>query len=424
LSSRQDQLHSHQFLLQRIVAALVLRDADPGRSPFPRAAGATLASVLVAVIAVGAVAVYGTVVDAAAPRWGGGPAVLVEKETGARLVYREGTLHPVPNHVSALLILGHGAETVLVSQRSIEGLPRGVPLGIEHAPDAVPHPRRLATGAWQVCSTSEDVAVLVGAAVAGGAPLADRGLLVRAGGDLHLVWQQHRHLLRDRDLVLSALGWTAERPTPVTSALLAALPEGPELARIPMPGAGDDAPSVPGAAVGDVFVVESQGGGRQYVVALAGGLAPITQLQADLLLTDLDQREPVKLAQGDFADLPRVAAPDPAGLPATTPPLARAGATVCAAVPDETGPAEVRVGGSVPRAGVVVPTGGAALVEAGDDIYLVTDRGRRHAMTDREVPALLGYGDVRPVRLPASVVALVPEGVRLDPARARAPLGG
>jgi hypothetical protein len=56
LSSRQDLLHSHQFLLQRVVAALVLRDPDPGRSPFPRAAGATVASVLVAAIAVGAVA--------------------------------------------------------------------------------------------------------------------------------------------------------------------------------------------------------------------------------------------------------------------------------------------------------------------------------------------------------------------------------
>jgi type VII secretion protein EccB len=423
LSSRQDQLHSHQFLLQRIVAALVLRDADPGRSPFPRAAGATVASVLVAVIAVGAVAVYGTVVDADAPRWGKGPAVLVDKETGARLVYREGTLHPVPNHVSALLVLGHGAETVLVSQRSIEGVPRGIPLGIEHAPDAVPDPRRLATGAWQVCSTSDGVAVLVGAAASGGAPLADRGLLVRAGSDLHLVWQQRRHLLRDRDLVLPALGWTAEPPATIAPALLAALPEGPDLARIPVPGAGDDSSSVPGAAVGDVFVVEPQGGGRQYAVVLAGGLAPITQLQADLLLTDLDQREPVKLAQGDLADLPRVPGPDPAGLPATTPLLARPGAAVCAAVPDEAGPAQVLVGGSVPRAGVVVPPGGAALVEAGDDIYLITERGRRHAMSDREVPALLGYGNVRPLRLPEPVVALIPEGVRLDPAVARAPLG-
>jgi hypothetical protein len=223
--------------------------------------------------------------------------------------------------------------------------------------------------------------------------------------------------------VLSALGWTAERPTTITPALLAALPEGPALARVPIPGAGDDASAVPGAAVGDVFVVESQGGGRQYAVALEGGLAPITQVQADLLLTDLDQSEPVKLAQGDFADLPRTTPPGPAGLPPTTPPLAPAGAPVCATVPDAAGAAEVRVGAAVPRTGIVVPPGGAALVEAGDTIYLVTDRGRRHAMSDREVPTLLGYGDVPPLALPESVVALLPEGVPLNPALARAPLG-
>ncbi|MFD0740892.1 type VII secretion protein EccB [Phytohabitans flavus] len=426
MSSRQDQLHSHQFLLQRVVAALVLRDPDPGHSAFPRAAGATLASVLVAAIALGAVALYGTLVGPGTPRWGDGPAVLVEQETGARFVYRDGTLHPVPNQVSALLILGPGVETVLVSRESIDGLPRGVPLGIESAPDAVPDPRRLATGPWTVCSTPDGPAVLVGTAADGGVPLAERGLLVRAGRDLHLVWHQRSYLLRDRELVLSALGWTAERPTTVAPALLAALTEGPDLARIPIAGAGVDAPAVPGAEVGEVFVIESQDGGRQYAVALADGLAPITQLQADLLLTDLDQHEPVELSQGEYADLPRAAAPDPAGLPPTTPPLAtpKAGTAtaVCAAVPDATGSAEVRVGAAVPRTGIVVPSGGGALVEAADKVYLVTDRGRRHAMSDREVPALLGYGDVRPLRLPPAVVDLVPEGVRLDPAIARAPL--
>ncbi|MFC0526778.1 type VII secretion protein EccB [Phytohabitans kaempferiae] len=421
MPSRQDQLHSHQFLVQRVVAALVLRDADPGRSPFPRAAGATLASVLVAAIALGAVALHGTITGSGSPRWLDGPAVLVERESGARLVHREGTLHPVPNHVSALLVLGPGAQTVLVSREAIEGVPRGVPLGIEHAPDAVPDRRRLTTGAWSVCATSDDVAVLVGAAPAGGAPLGEHGLLVRAGGDLHLVWQQRRHLIRDTDLVLSALGWSGERPATVTPALLAALPAGPELARVPIAGGAQSV--VPGSAVGDVFVVESQGGGRQYAVALRAGLAPITQLQADLLLTDHDQREPIRLSQGAYADLPRAIPPDAAGLPTTTPPLAAPGAAVCAVVPGESGVAEVSVGAAVPRAGVVVPPGTAALVEAGD-IYLVTDRGRRHALSDREVPALLGYGDARPLRLPPAVVALVPEGVRLDPAVARAPLGG
>jgi len=53
MPSRQDQLHSYQFMIQRVVAALVMRETDPARSPFRRAAGATLASVLCAAIALG-----------------------------------------------------------------------------------------------------------------------------------------------------------------------------------------------------------------------------------------------------------------------------------------------------------------------------------------------------------------------------------
>ncbi|GAA4693044.1 type VII secretion protein EccB [Phytohabitans rumicis] len=407
MSSRQDQLHSYQFMVQRVVAALVMRDADPGRSPFRRAAGAALASVVVAAIGIGGAAIYGTVAGAGTPDWRDGRSVLVEKESGARYVYRDGALHPVPNHVSALLIVGPGAQTVLVSGRSIEGEPRGVPLGIADAPDALPDARRLTTAAWQVCSTSDARwAVLVGAR-ATGAALADRAVLARhPEGALHLIWQARRHLLRDRDLVLAALGWTGERPLPVAAALLDALPAGPDLARVAGP-------------VGEVFVVASQGGGRQYAVAVDGGLAPITQVQADLLLTDLDQAAPTPLSQGAFADRPKVASPFPAGLPATTPVLAAAG-PVCGEVRDDSGVAEVRVEATVPRAGVTVEPGRAALVEAGA-VHIVTDRGRRHAMSDREVPALLGYADVRPLRVPRAVLELVPAGATLDPSAARSP---
>jgi len=40
---------------------------------------------------------------------------------------------------------------------------------------------------------------------------------------------------------------------------------------------------------------------------------------------------------------------------------------------------------------------------------------------NRDVLATLGYGGVRPVRMPASLVALLPSGRALDPDAARAP---
>src|SRR5436305_3016071 len=115
MPSRQDQLHSHQFSVQRVVSALVMRDTDPVRSPFRRVAGATLAGILLAAVSLGAVAVYGVLLPGGGTEWRDGNAVIVERESGARYVFTGGVLHPVPNYTSALLIIGSPARTVTVS---------------------------------------------------------------------------------------------------------------------------------------------------------------------------------------------------------------------------------------------------------------------------------------------------------------------
>ena len=85
MATRTDQLHSHQFMLQRVVGALAMRDPDPVSSPLRRIGGALLASVLVAALALAAVGVYG----AAAP---GGGTRLARRQRGHR---REGDRGPV-----------------------------------------------------------------------------------------------------------------------------------------------------------------------------------------------------------------------------------------------------------------------------------------------------------------------------------------
>lgn len=460
MPSRQDQLHSYQFMVQRVVAALVMRETDPAQSPFRRAAGATLASVLIAAIALGGVAAYGAIVGGGGDSWRDTGVVIVEKESGARYVYREEKLHLVLNYASALLIVGGTQpKTVLVSRKSIEGVPRGTPLGIPDAPDSLPAAGRLASAPWTVCSIplADDggsparSALLVGAEAEGGTPLGEAGVLARhPNGGLYLVWQNRRHLIRDRELVLSALTWRNEQPVPVAPALLNALPAGVDLARIPMPGRGAASREVPDARIGEVFVVRSQGGGRQYAVAKRDGLAGITELQANLLLTDLKQENPTQLSQGDFAGIPKLPDLVPAGPtapPATTPDLVRPdGGTVCGQIRDDSAAPEIRTGATVPevtdtpRTGarseqggtladhVVVEPGRGAVVEAaaapgatGGAISVVTDLGRRHVVSDPQVLTMLGYGAVRPVRLPADLVALVPAGRTLDPAAALVP---
>ena len=63
----------------------------------------------------------------------------------------------------------------------------------------------------------------------------------------------------------------------------------------------------------------------------------------------------------------------------------------------------------------------AAPGATGGAISVVTDLGRRHAVTGNEVLGWLGYGKVKPVRMPANLVALIPAGRALDPEAARAP---
>jgi hypothetical protein len=139
-------------------------------------------------------------------------------------------------------------------------------------------------------------------------------------------------------------------------------------------------------------------------------------------------------------------AADAAAPPATTPTLAVVdGGTVCGQIRDDGGVSEVRIGAAVPdvthvpptgarsRAGgvladhVLVEPGRGAVIEAaaapgasGGAISVVTDLGRRYGVVDTDVLAALGYRGVEPLRLPASVVALVPAGQVLDPQAARA----
>ncbi|MBX7267160.1 type VII secretion protein EccB [Micromonospora sp. Llam7] len=457
MPSRQDQLHSYQFTIQRTVAALVMRETDPVRSPFRRLAGAGMASVLVAVIALGGAALHGLFVGGGA-KWRDTGAVIVEKESGARFVYREERLHPVLNYASALLIIGaERPKTVLVSRRSIDGVPRGRPLGIADAPDSLPAAGRLAAAPWTVCSVTATEGrpapwsvLMVGAGSTdgdGGRPLGRDGLLLRdPDGRLHLVWQQRRHLIRDTERVLAALATTRSRAVPVAAALLNAVPAGTDLAPPDPPGLGRRSARVSAARIGDVLLVTNSGGGRQYAVVLRDGLAGITELQAGLLLARTGQREPEQISLGRFAALPQLPDRAPTGpdAPPSAPPrlVTVDSSAVCARVGGDTGPVELRLGVELPALApapqqptdsttadhVLVEPGRGAVVESvaapgatGGAISVVTDLGRRYTLAGPDVTGMLGYGDVRPVRLPAGVVSLVPAGASLDPDTARQP---
>ena len=467
MASRQDQLHSYQFAVQRLVAALVTRESDPVQSPLRRTAGATMAGLLLAAVSLAGVTVYGVISPGSATGWKkDATAVIVERESGARYVLRDGKLHPVLNFASAVLIVGAQSHVATVSRAALASVPRGTPWGIAGAPDTLPAAGALLRQAWTVCSarfsatgtgtpTTESV-LYIGAAGTGGQPLgADDAVLGQTpDGTSYLLWRGSALAIPQPSVVRNALGWGNEPLVPVAAALVNALDAAPDLIPPAIANLGGVS-AVPGLRIGTVVVEQNQGGSRQHAVVLAAGLAPISQVAADLLLSDpkLGQTAAHEMAQGDYSRAPQTTAPaDAARLPATTPTLRRptvasAGSStgICVRPADAGGPPPITIDPALPGAAdatrpagssppgailadrVVVPPGHGALVQAGPTAgtwSLVTELGIRYPLANPGVAALLGYPDGALVRVPSGLVSLLPAGPALDPDAVRPAPGG
>jgi type VII secretion protein EccB len=275
-------------------------------------------------------------------------------------------------------------------------------------------------------------------------------------GGLYLIWRNRRHPVADDPNVLAALTRGSQRPVPVSPALLNNLELGSPLGFLDIPGRGQPSQVRSDARIGQLYVVRFQGGGQQYWVALRQGVAPVTPLQADLLLSDPRTRQVTgkddvtELRQAEFAAMrkePALGTTGAAAPPETRPELAAADTgALCAVVPDDHGVAAIRVGAAVPevadaartgsRSGdgavladyVVVEPGRGAVVEAaaapgapGGALSVVTNLGRRYPVAGREVLGMLGYGRAKPSPMPAGLVSLIPSGRALDPQAALAP---
>jgi len=469
VATKRDQLQSHQFLVQRMISALVTRESDPEQPPFRRPALAAFGSIAVAVLALACVWVYGLIVPGGNKSWQSGNAVVVEKETGTRFVYLDGRLHPVTNYVSALLVLNKNAATRSVSRRSLADVPRGPKVGIPDAPDALPDRGRLLTGGWTSCSepaldvagarTSESV-LLVGHRPPGGTPLDDAAMLVEVieTGDQYLIARGYRHRIQLADSVAVGLALGSEPWARVGSAFVDVLPAGQPIAPLRIDGVGKPSgilPGRPSTRTGQLFVVRTASGGVQHYVAETNGLRPISALQFDI------QRAyaPMKAAHAgqapwgielDLLSAGQARRPAPAETSLGAAPAARPRfvaphdgvGTVCAdfepgePVPevfiDPVMPARDPLTVTTSRAAagtsradrVIVPPGHAAVVEAlqtpqtpAGTVSLVTDLGRSHPF-DPALLEVLGYGGVRPVRIPEALVARIPQGSGLTPAAA------
>ncbi|MEV0380485.1 type VII secretion protein EccB [Nonomuraea sp. NPDC050643] len=461
MHSQRDLYQAYRLTIQRIGLALLRAQPNQPEWPLRRQNIGFLAGIFVAVLLCVGFAVFGLLRPGGTKSLENPGTLIIERETGARFVYSQDQrrLIPVANYASARLVLGEGqVKERVVAREALATYERGAAIGIPGAPDSLPGPSYLAKGPWSACvqeraepTGRKPYVTLVAGRQIGGTPLAEGdALLVDVGGQTWAIWRGTRM----RVAAGIARGLTAGTPAAVPVSWLNALPEGPDLAAPAITGRGRPVagPGGKSAAVGQVFLAGAVAGGEsRWYVLLGDGLAPVTQAQAALLLSDPDSRAAygggavkeirvdaasanaaprsrTKLpADGLPAVMPRMTAYDPAGplcvvYAETGTGSTRVRLTTGARLPEPRGDATdlVRLPpGRAVLAGVLPGDGQLTAVQS---YYLITPEGRRYAVPGTDVLAKLGYAAGQATPVPANVLQLIPEGPVLDPARAAKPV--
>ena len=462
MATRTDQLHSYQFMLQRVISALIMRETDPAQAPLRRGVGAVFAGVMIAVLVGAGFGVYGIFTGIGSLKWKEDGSIVVEKETGAVYVFRGHSLHPMLNYTSARLA-SQGGQTYRVNAAELQKIPRSGPAGIPGAPSSLPPSTAKIGAPWTLCSVSGQDAtgsqtisttLTVGRKPAGGIGLGGHGMLVKdaTDGSRYLIWHAHRYHIQDSDRLLTSLFGDQTSPVTVGTAWLNGLPAGTDISEIDVPDRGQASSAVSGQSVGDVLVAQT-GSGPQYYVVFDDGLAPITPLQKDILAGEFST-EPQHISTSTATDAQRSSqlqqpSDEAVRPPSTVPELyhATSDQSMCTEVSESAGELQVVVGSEVSamdegvptpsRSGsgtayadrILVPPGRVAIVRSvpsgssGTGTFnVVTDIGERFPVPSVDALSTLGYSTADAVAMPAGLVHTIPAGPTLDPGAALAPV--
>lgn len=450
MASTKEQAEAYAYEGRRQATSLMTGRDEARADPRRRINRVTLGGVLIGVLVLAGFGIAGFLGAGRGPALPQSGAVLVAG-TGDRYVVVDGRLHPALNLASALLV--GGGQSAQVRPAVLDDLPRGLPVGIPDAPDALPPPDRLTADPWTVCAVPSGAATLppqvtlrVGAPEpATGTVGADQAVLASGpDGVLWLLADGRRYRLLDDVAVRVVAGRAA--PLLLPGPLLDVLPEGPPIAVPAIPNAGAAVSGLPRtAAVADVVRVGAAGTARQSFVVLPDGLAPTSEFTAALLVAAGRAELGTDPAAAGALPRSRTRAVDVAGWPAVVPaPVApQRGQPLCVSTTPGApagdapwavrmslpgvvlGPGEqpVHTQGQVPGVvdQVVVPRGAGALVRAstaagGDGaLTLVTDSGLCYAVPTPDAAVRLRYDPARAPAVPAPFVALLPAGPALDP---------
>jgi type VII secretion protein EccB len=455
MRSRRDQVQAHAYMVGRLTSALVHAEPDAPESPLRRTGLGSFGGLLVGALIVAAFMVWGLISPGSKASALTAGELLLVKETGTRFIYAGNELHPVLNYSSALMLTGGDATMTSVSASALNGIPQGQPLGILGAPDQLPAASSLNAGAWLACSQSGPGAPLVSLSIGPppqlSEPPADDAVLVATPNAEYLLWRGTR-LRLDAASIVAALGFNDAPVVKVAPPWLNAVPAGPDLGPLSVPGAGQPGPVLGGlhTRVGQVLVVRNVGSPSELYVVGPGGVSLITATQAAVLLTDRGESAaypggtvaPVTVSPAAIANAPVVPSglADKVAVPSAPPRdyLPGAGAVPCAEYSASGGTAP-RLVFAVPPAGqppavgtpgVTASPEGASLISVapddgalvrpeiapgsgGSSLFLVTDTGVKYPLPATEATAL-GYRAGRADPLPAALLGLLPTGPALD----------
>lgn len=452
MQTRRDQLHAYRFMTRRAMSSLVTGEPDAVEPPMRRLTVITISGIMVAIVVAAVFAVIGLLKGGGGEAWQTEGSVVLEEETGARYVNIGGTLYPALNYSSAVLASGSGNAVQLqtVSRSDLASAERGQLIGVPGLPDSMPDAQDLVRGPVSVCSqprqdgieTLAEVVVDIGPTDAAVVPDTE-GLYVES-------FDGERFLLFDGERMPVGRGVEAalqisEVPVPVGSAFLTAIPMGADLdtPRLESQGRSVD---VGGRTllVGQVIEVDD----GTFRVVMADGVTRVSDVQAKLLRTaELggQRREPVELSLSEVLGMSEGAGLGTVmgGLPELMPELAsQSTSAVCSvftegeprprlalpAVDDDLTATPTSESGTSRAGGadrVVLEPGEGMLAAAPDGgaVYFIGAPGSLYAASGTQALAGFGYGEVEPVVVPPELIAILPQGPALDPAKARESAG-
>ncbi len=458
MKSRRDQVQAHAYVMGRMTAALVHGEPDAPESPMRRTSLGSFGGLLLGALAIAGFLIWGLIAPPSTPGKFTEGELIAVKQTDSRYIFARGTLHPVLNWSSALLLENGNPAMTSVTAAALTQVPQGQPVGIAGAPDDLPAQTAVNKGSWLVCSQpghgkQQVVSLAIGLpAESSEVPLGYGVIVAAPDGSRYLLYDGYRMRL-DAPWLAAALGLERAPVINVSAAWLNAVPTATDLRPVPVTGRGAAGPVLGGRAtrVGQILADSNIGSASQFYLVVAGGVTPVSATQAAVVISDPATisaypgatANPVPVSPGAIATAHVInqTLPDAASAPQAPPssyvPTGRqvpcmdyaatgAGApTLVFAAPLSGAPAAqgltdvavspqsaslIEVG---PESGALVRPQAAPGV-SGTALFLVTDAGVKYPLPSATAAAALGYRSRLAARLPAGLLGLLPTGPALD----------